>query len=388
MTRPSDGTARAWGWTAHLREGGTTPWSQWRAPAEPQGRVLPGAQQLELLRRLNERAAEGAPAPVTLADRVLAASMPGRGLPDLPLLAGDELSAFGPRPVDPSSLPPEEVLRPGILLLAEDLAAAGRVPRPPVRRLRRWPPRRRYRLVGDPMLAGPLRVAMSERGRPPGPRGEIVILASDLGRMLGHTWVDACFRGGAGPWAEWLDGWRQRSRVPGGIDLPLQAQLWAQRRGAAHVHVVADRSRLAPLLGVRTLPPVPAQPGATAAELARRVGAALGLLVQAEDRVPLLREGLLPRLPADVLDDAPPPLPPGHHEWVAQRARRMARRLARGDYAEVPTRAELRPGRPGHGPVPGAGQDVGPRMDAVLELGLRLLRAGQDGSTSTTREQR
>jgi hypothetical protein len=52
----SAGVARAWGWVAHLRTGGTTPWSQWQDPAPPAeqgGRYLPGAQQLELLRRLN-----------------------------------------------------------------------------------------------------------------------------------------------------------------------------------------------------------------------------------------------------------------------------------------------------------------------------------------------
>ncbi|MBO0846512.1 MAG: hypothetical protein J2P22_13965, partial [Nocardioides sp.] len=48
--------AQAWGWVAHLRDGGTTPWSDWREPASPDhdpGPFLPGAQQLELLRRVN-----------------------------------------------------------------------------------------------------------------------------------------------------------------------------------------------------------------------------------------------------------------------------------------------------------------------------------------------
>ena len=41
---------------AHLLDGGTTPWSAWGsgATAEQSSRFLPGAQQLELLRRLNE----------------------------------------------------------------------------------------------------------------------------------------------------------------------------------------------------------------------------------------------------------------------------------------------------------------------------------------------
>ena len=48
------GEQRAWGWVAHLRDGGTTPWQAWKGQGESRGRYLPGAQQLELLRRLNQ----------------------------------------------------------------------------------------------------------------------------------------------------------------------------------------------------------------------------------------------------------------------------------------------------------------------------------------------
>jgi hypothetical protein len=40
----SPGAARAWGWVAHLRAGGTTPWLAWTDAAPATGRVLPGAQ--------------------------------------------------------------------------------------------------------------------------------------------------------------------------------------------------------------------------------------------------------------------------------------------------------------------------------------------------------
>ncbi len=59
MTAPSSATrpaASVHGWVAHLRAGGTTPWLEWTDPGagdEPAGRALPGAQQLELLRRIN-----------------------------------------------------------------------------------------------------------------------------------------------------------------------------------------------------------------------------------------------------------------------------------------------------------------------------------------------
>ena len=76
-------TARAHGWVAHLRAGGTTPWRTWTGTAEPSGRALPGAQQLELLRRINS--ASDAAVPATLVDRVLTASAAGRGKADLPL---------------------------------------------------------------------------------------------------------------------------------------------------------------------------------------------------------------------------------------------------------------------------------------------------------------
>jgi len=81
-TSVDTGRARAWAWVAHLRSGGTTPWRAWTAADAPDrdrfargGRYLPGAQQLELLRRLN---AAGRPT-ASLVDRVLNASAPGRG---------------------------------------------------------------------------------------------------------------------------------------------------------------------------------------------------------------------------------------------------------------------------------------------------------------------
>ena len=83
-------SAGAWGWVAHLTDGGTTPWVDWSGSAEPRGAVLPGAQQLELLRRLN--LAGGASR--ELAVTVLAADPPRRSRPSLPLLGGPDV----PRP--------------------------------------------------------------------------------------------------------------------------------------------------------------------------------------------------------------------------------------------------------------------------------------------------
>ncbi len=126
-TTDTDSPGRAWGWVAHLRGGGTTPWLAWSDTAEPSARVLPGAQQLELLRRINLAAS-----PLDhggLADRVLAAAAAGRGQADLPLI-GVGGSAYGPRAVDPAGLGAHELTRVAGVLLAEDLVALGADPLP------------------------------------------------------------------------------------------------------------------------------------------------------------------------------------------------------------------------------------------------------------------
>ncbi|MBO0842803.1 MAG: hypothetical protein J2O46_06435, partial [Nocardioides sp.] len=72
--------SRGWGWAAHLRAGGSTPWAEWSEPAEmtrpPRGvRRLPGAEVLELLRRLNESGQVSQ----ELVERILTTTAPGRG---------------------------------------------------------------------------------------------------------------------------------------------------------------------------------------------------------------------------------------------------------------------------------------------------------------------
>src|SRR3954447_16344628 len=103
MTEDTPGVRRAWGWVAHLRSGGVTPWRDWSGEGDPHGRILPGAQQLELLRPLNVAAGGGAEGTVSaeLATRTVEASAPGRGRPDLELEGAVAPLAFGPRPVDP-----------------------------------------------------------------------------------------------------------------------------------------------------------------------------------------------------------------------------------------------------------------------------------------------
>lgn len=129
-------TARAWGWVAHLREGGTTPWLAWSTDGPAAGAVdgavdeavdgpLPGAQQLELLRRLN---LAGPPPATGLADRVLAADATGRGRPDLELVGVAERLPYGFEPVDPATLSDDELLRVAVDLVAQALTQAPYVP--------------------------------------------------------------------------------------------------------------------------------------------------------------------------------------------------------------------------------------------------------------------
>lgn len=116
-------TARAWGWVAHLRDGGTTPWLAWSTTGSTEaspGDPLPGAQQLELLRRLN---LAGVRSP-GLADRVLAADATGRGRPDLELVGVAEPLPYGFAPVDPATLSDAELLRVAVGLVADVLARA------------------------------------------------------------------------------------------------------------------------------------------------------------------------------------------------------------------------------------------------------------------------
>jgi hypothetical protein len=354
----SPGVRRAWGWVAHLADGGTTPWRDWTQEGGPGGRVLPGAQQLEVLRRLN---LAGRPGPA-LAGRVLRASAPGRGRPDLELAGAVDRLRFGPAPVDPADLPDDELLRVTAGLLAEDVVAAG--PPAPRRVATRRPWRTRYRLVGDPVLADPARQELIARGRPPGGRGAVVlVLGTDLGTMLAHAWTARCFAAGAPPWREWLDGVTRRRRLPPPVDLAGVARTWRDRVGPQRVRVVLDPAALPGLVRVRRPLPGPAPLSADAVDLSRRVGQTLGLLVLPPQRQALLRGGLLPRLAE--LPGPPLVVPPAHTDWVHTRAVRVRDAL-------------LRAGYPVHGdpdsllPVDRTGVPE-PSDAGVLALALRLL---------------
>lgn len=352
------GVRRAWGWVSHLEEGGTTPWAHWRGEGRAGGRFLPGAQQLELLRRLNTVG----PPSAALATRVLEASAPGRGRPDLELAGAVDRLAFGPAPVDPATLPEDELIRVAAGLLAEDVVAAGLpdpvAPRRP--RLRRA----RYRLVGDPVLAQPRREELTRLGRPPGGSGSVImVLGTDLGQMLADVWSLRCLDDGAPAWPDWLDRVSRRRALPPGVDLRRFARTWSERVGPDRVCIVLDPAAVQRIVRVRR-PLAPEQrPSADALELARRVGQVLGLLVVPPTRRALLTQTLRPRLVA--AGGAPLVLPAEHHGWVRDRATRVRDGL-------------LRAGYPVHGdpdsllPVARSGVDR-PDDAGVLGIAMRLL---------------
>ena len=331
---------------------------------------MPGAQQLELLRRINlaaDLAAGSSAQPrgvhhrerTRLAERVLAAPAAGRGKADLPLI-GLDTAGFGPRPVDPASVSAHELLRVASVLLADDLVALGADPVPTS-----WgrPWRRRYRLVGDPVLVGGHRPELTSRGRPEGgPRPLVVAVGGPLDELIAHTWTQRCFETGTKTWAEWLRFWRERDQLPARADLLASVRRWNPRRH--HVRIVTDLVQLPRQVGVRRLPQVRV-PGADQAELARRVAAVVGLRVPASERPPLMRT-LQRRIPDSGV--APVGVPGREQEWVAASAERMSRGLTRAGYPVVGDLADLVPRHASS--VTGTG---GAEDRQVLDLAIRMV---------------
>ena len=371
------GQARAWGWVAHLRDGGTTPWAAWRDPApddQQAGRYLPGAQQLELLRRVN---AQHLPTP-ELAERVIAASAPLRGRPDLGLVGVLPSSSFGPPPVDPAELPPDELVRVATALIAEDVVAAGPPPEPPrPRRLRR-----RYRLLGDPGVVVPLRRALVASGRPAGGRGATVVVAGgDVGRMLAHVWTARALGAGVRPWRDWLEVETRRSALLPRIDLAALAASWVPRVGAGKVHVVLDDPHLAArLAGARRLTPTATDLSADAVELARRTAPVVGTLVTPGLRTTLMWHRLRPVLAA--YDGPSLRVPRRHRRWLAEQTGDLRRRLAAGDYAVHGALTD--PVDPVVDRTVDRAGVTAPDEDGVLALAIRVLLGPPIGGPSAT----
>lgn len=372
----------AWSWADHLRAGGTTPWLEWLrvAPTDPDpdpdrtGRgPVPGAAQLELVRRLGARRSGPPqdPAFTRLADLTLRRSGPGRGPARIPLLwpEDDGPRRMGAPPADPAAVPADELARIGVGLLAELLdrrpAAAPAADRLTRRRLRG----KAFHLAGAPVTTAHVRGALAAAGHVEGGRRpEVVLLAEPLDVLLAQIWSTRVQHGAPVRWVTFAGRWARRDQLPPSADLASIAAFWAGRVGPDRVHVVAGpdaRRTTAEILGLRGADPVPPVPSVVprslspaAVDVLRRLNRVLNVRFPEEVRSAHLRHvaGLLPEDPAPALA-----FPRRHRGWLDDRARGVADDLRAGGYAV-------------HGDLAGlAPRHVGaphPRRDDVLTLVL------------------
>lgn len=366
--------ARAWGWAAALRDGSTTRWQEWpddgTGDGQPFADVLPGAQQLGLLRRLNVTAeAAGRRVPRATADRVLAAGVSGRGRGDLPVLGADEPERFGPRPVDPDALPDDELLRVAAALIADDVAATAGEPEPErtlVGRARaaHRPWTKAFVVVGVQWRADSVRAGLAAAGRPQGGRRPTAyLLADDLATVLAHAWTARAFDQGGPTWSDFLRNSSSFGHLPPRADLPRMARSATHKYGAGRVTVVLDPAALAAELGIARLQEPP-RLGVNAIDLVRRVGEPLGLLVDQSDRPGLLRASLGLRLAGQ--GGPAPTVPARFGGWLSSMAERTRHDIEAAGYPVLGDLDRLLPG-----PLPA--EPVVPVDAEVLALALGLL---------------
>lgn len=345
------GFARAaWSWVDHLRHGGSTPWLDWVArdagaaadgtlPGDP----LPGAAELELVRRLAERAPATLPPAAfeRLAEVVLSRSGPGRGLPQLPLLwPANAPARVGAPPVDPATVPEGELVRVGVGALTDLLLASETPPGEP-RRVRRRPWTTAFRLAGAPVTAHAVRAWLRAAGHVEGGRHPRVLLfVEPFDVHLAQVWSAWVQRGSAMRWETFVSRWAHRQELPPAARLASEARRWAQEVGPARVHLVvaprdadAARRTASEVLGLRgreRFAPAPVRdlsPAGT--DALRRLNRVLSVRLTPELRPPLLRRAAaLFEAPAD----APLVVPQGHLEWADQTAARLEHALGSGGY--------------------------------------------------------
>lgn len=337
MTAARSAYARAVSaWAEHLRCGGTTPWSVWRSRSHSDDVALldptPDALHLELVRRLNERGAPDG----GLADVVLAASAPGRGMVDVPLpWSGDGAPRFGPPPVDPADLPADELVRMavGVLVTLLPGVPVAEAATPPAR----WPlpGRRRFAVHGTPGTAEALRDAAVALGAvESGWRPVHLVVALPVEAMMAELWAA---RTREGDILRWETFWR-KTIAAGGLPAALDAAGTATRWGAAgrDVHVVvAEDAPEAVRLGIEVLGlraegvavPAAMSPDPHAIDLLRQLNRILPLTVGADLVVPLGRV-LLERVLPGSGEGVPTPAPPDTAlTWAGRQGRTAAGRL-------------------------------------------------------------
>jgi hypothetical protein len=337
-------------WAAHLRAGGTTPWSEWE-PGEDPGPVLhpvPDAIHLELVRRIN-LATGRAGASAGLADRVLATPAPGRGLLDVPLPWPAGPRRFGTPARDPGDLPAEELVRLAVGVLAHLLP--GVVAHPTDERPARWPRpwRRRFLLHGSPSTVAGLRRSLLAQGHVETSwRPTHLVIARPVEVMMAEYWSDAVRHGGI---LKWSTTWRRAQaagRLPAPIDVAALAQrLQGRRHEPVHVVVARDADRVASLVTevLRTRPVETAGGGdAARSDLLRRLNR-LTALTHGPREVRRLSMTLVALLDQDApRQDVPAPATPAASlTWARHVAATTAEDLSRAGYAVHGDPADLAP---------------------------------------------
>ena len=271
------GVRRAWGWVGPpARRAVRRPGRDWAGEGAARGRLPPRARSSSSCCAGSTRPA---PSPPSSADRVLEASAPGRGRPDLELVGAGRPRSLRPAAGRPGR-PPRRRAAPGRrracsprTSLAAGLpdAGAGRG---------RGPGGTRYRLVGDPMLAGPRRADLLAR-RPAAAAAATELVAGarhrrrpDAGRRLDRAQPRrrARCRGRTGSARAAA---RRRAARP---DRPGRGWPGAGPSGSAATGCgwCSTSTRCPRLVGARR-PPRPApELSADAVDLARRVGSGAG----------------------------------------------------------------------------------------------------------------
>jgi hypothetical protein len=354
-----------WSWSRHLGSGGSTMWQDWLAQGAtdeepvPPGWSPPGAAQLEFLRRVAARHDLPPSALRAVAGLVTGRSGPGRGLGQQPLSwPGPRGVGSGPRfgapPVDPSSVPAEELVRVGSgtltdLLLSAPEPASEEPPRRtlPTRRRRARSPA--FALAGAPVTTSAVRRALELAGHVEGgfaPR--VVLLAEPFDYALAQAWSARVQRGAPVRWHGFVGRWAGRRELPPSVDLAALAGHWSGRVGPDAVHVVVAPNgfedaarRVAEVLRVglaRRRRPTEAAGDAcrdlspAAVDVARRVNAVLGVRVRRDRHLVVLSR--LVRLLAG----------PGHarghtltvpaaaQDWAQRRGEQLAGDLSAGGY--------------------------------------------------------
>jgi hypothetical protein len=369
-------------WAAHLRGGGTTPWSAWVASGAgdavtlPDGWSVPGAAQLELVRRLALVSHLDGATFARLADVVLHRSAPGRGLAQQPLswpAREDAARRFGAPPTDPSDVPVDELVRVAVGTLTELLLVAHVPAAPSELRRPRFTRMPAFALAGPPVTTSAVRRLLGAAGHAEGGRSpRVVLLAEPLDTALAQVWSARVQRGAPVRWSGFVERWANRPALPPSADYPALARRWAGAVGPRAVHVlVAPRdaaSETARVLGLdlgRT-PHPDLQPrwqdlSPASVDVARRVNAVLNVRAGGAARA-LAVAGCTAVLTA--VADRPGTLtvPEPFREWVTARARRVADDLREDGYPVIGDLVRIVPRS--------EGLPTGPRRDDVLRVAV------------------